>query len=102
MKISINNNDYILKYTLRALFIFERIAETQFTGTKLMDYYLLFYCILLANNDTFNMTFDELIEVCDNEPSLFKEFMIFLNKEFEIQNQLVNHTTEPIDSKKKV
>lgn len=50
MTITINNIEYKLKYTLRSLFIYEKITDNQFTGKSLIDYYILFYSTLLANN----------------------------------------------------
>lgn len=103
MKITINNIEYNLKYTLRSLFIFEKITDNQFTGKQLIDYYILFYSTLIANNsDIFKFTFDEFIEMCDNDNSLFSQFVEFLNKEMNIQNQFINKKEDEEDSKKKV
>lgn len=102
MKITINEIEYTLKYTLRALFIFEKITDNQFSGKQLIDYYILFYSTLIANNsDSFKYTFDEFIEICDNDNSLFTQFIEFLNKEMNIQNQFIDGKEETEDSKKK-
>lgn len=101
MTITINNIEYKLKYTLRSLFIYEKITDNQFTGKSLIDYYILFYSTLLANNsDTFKYTFDEFIQLCDDDSSLFVQFTEFLNKELSIQNQFNNEETDD-NSKKK-
>lgn len=101
MTITINNIEYKLKYTLRSLFIYEKITDNQFTGKSLINYYILFYSTLLANNsDSFKYTFDEFIQLCDDDSSLFVQFTEFLNKELSIQNQFNNSDTDT-DSKKK-
>lgn len=101
MTITINNIEYKLKYTLRSLFIFEKITDNQFNGKSLIDYYILFYSTLLANNsDTFKYTFDEFIQLCDADNNLFVQFTEFLNKELSIQNQFSNEETDD-NSKKK-
>lgn len=101
MTITINNIEYKLKYTLRSLFIYEKITDNQFTGKSLIDYYILFYSTLLANNsDSFKFTFDEFIQLCDDDNNLFVQFTEFLNKELSIQNQF-NHEETDADSKKK-
>lgn len=101
MTITINNTNYKLKYTLRSLFVYEKITDNQFTGKSLIDYYILFYSTLLANNsDSFKYTFDEFIQLCDDDSSLFVQFTEFLNKELSIQNQF-NHEETDTDSKKK-
>lgn len=101
MTITINSIEYKLKYTLRSLFIYEKITDNQFTGKSLIDYYILFYSTLLANNpDSFKYTFDEFIQLCDDDNNLFVQFTEFLNKELNIQNQF-NHEEADEDSKKK-
>lgn len=71
--ITINNKEYTLKYTIKALFIYERITDKPFKFEGLYSEYLLFYCVLLANNE-FNLSFDEFIDICDDDPALFSTF----------------------------
>lgn len=101
MTITINNIEYKLKYTLRSLFVYEKITDNQFTGKSLIDYYILFYSTLIANNsDIFKYTFDEFIEMCDADNNLFVQFTEFLNKELSIHNQFNNEETDEISKKK--
>lgn len=86
-KITINNTQYLLKYTIRALFVFENIAGHSYMPGKLIDDYLLFYSMLLANNESFSMPFDEFIAQCDNDYSLFDEFKALLLEVVEMQTQ---------------
>ena len=82
--ITIKKQKYILKYTLRAFFIFENLTGRQFAFGRMLDEYLLFYSILLANNkDTFLMPFDEFIEACESDPALFLSFkeLNYLNRQ---------------------
>lgn len=104
MIIRIKDAEYQLKYTLRALFIFEKITGTTFEIKSTLDYYILFYSILLANNqDTFKLTFDEFIDACDNDNSLFIQFSEFLNQELKMQNQFKkDNSNEEENDKKKV
>ena len=62
------------------------------------DQYLFLYCLLLANNPDMQLTFDELIEECDNDSVLMKQFQEFLTKEIEKQSAFL---TKETDSKKK-
>lgn len=98
MNITINNQEYKLKYTVRALFIFEKLSNKMFEGKTLTELYLLFYSILLANNNDLNFTFDELLNYCDEDMSLFTQFNEWLMDEFKVQNQF---TEEKEDVKKK-
>ena len=59
---TIKGQNYKLKYTLRALFIYEQITGKAFELKTITDEYLFFYCVLLANNPDSSLTFEELIE----------------------------------------
>ena len=82
--ITIKKQDYVLKYTLRAFFIFESLAGKQFEFGRMIDEYLLFYSVLLANNKD---SFDEFVEACDSDPSLFASFKEFFVKQIELLEQ---------------
>lgn len=102
MEININGKPYQLKNTIRSLFIFEKIANKQFDGKNLIDYYILFYSNLLANNpDEFNLTFDEFIELNDQDMSLFNQFVEFITKSNQINNQLIDKDKEEENDIKK-
>lgn len=100
--ITIQKKKYILKYTLRAFFIFENLTGRQFAFGRMLDEYLLFYSILLANNkDTFLMPFDEFIEACESDPALFLSFKEFFVKEIELLEQAADSTKKKTTPKKR-
>lgn len=94
----INNTDYKLKYTLRALFIYEQITGKAFKLETITDEYIFFYCILVANNPEMKLTFDELIEAIDGDMNIMMEFQDFLKREIEKQQLFITNNT---DAKKK-
>ena len=94
---TIKNKEYKLKYTLRALFIYEQITGKVFNLQTLTDEYLFFYCILAANNPEMNLTFDDLIDAIDEEPNIMIQFQEFMKSELEKQNYFITTT----DAKKK-
>ncbi|MEG2856297.1 hypothetical protein [Bacteroides sp.] len=98
--IQINNNQYVLKYTLRSFFTFENMTGYAFRFGKMIDEYILFYSVLLANNESFDMPFDGFISLCDESPSLFQEFTVWALKEIELQMQAAAKLKEK-DLKKK-
>lgn len=93
MEITIKEKQYTIKYTLRALFIYEQITKKAFALNTITDYYLFFYCLLLANGAEF--TFEEFILELDEHPEIATEMMQYLNKQNE-QNTIFG------DEKKKV
>lgn len=72
-KIKIKGKNYNLKYTIRALFIFEQITGKPFKIETLLDNYVFFYSIILANNmEKENIiSWDEFIDELDKNPLLF-------------------------------
>lgn len=59
--------------------------------------YLLFYSLIIANCPDIQLTFDELIDICDNDITIFNNFATWLTFEFEKQAQF----SEKKESKKK-
>lgn len=90
----INNKEYKLKYTLRALFIYEQITGKVFQLHTITDEYLFFYCILAANNPEMDLTFDQLIDAIDEDPNIMIEFQNFMKSELEKQNIFINNSTD--------
>lgn len=65
MEVTIKGVAYKIKYTLRALFIFENITGKSFNVESSMEQFLFYYAILLANNPGMTMSFDEFIDACE-------------------------------------
>ena len=57
-KIEINGKEYNLKYTVRALFLWEQITKKSFKIETLLDNYVFFYCLILANNKDNTLEWD--------------------------------------------
>ena len=72
-QIEINGKTYNLKYTIRSLFIFEQITGKSFKIETLLDNYLFYYCMILANNPDNPLDWDEYLESMDADPQLFKK-----------------------------
>ena len=97
--ISLNEKEFILKYTLRAFFVFESISGYPFQFGKMLDEFLLFYSFLIASNqDSFHLKFDEFIELCENDLTLFEQFKEFILEEIKRRSQLAGNDVK----KKKV
>lgn len=72
--VTICGKEYKLAYNLKGLFVYEEIAGHPYKGEKTMDSYVLLFAMLQANNDDFSLTFDELIEACDEDMNIFGTF----------------------------
>ena len=99
MTLTINKKKYKVKYTIRALFIFEQITGKQFSINTLLDNYLFFYSMILANNEDV-LSWDQFIDALDNDPKLFTKIAEMLNKESE-KDKLLNDDDDKSDGQKK-
>lgn len=93
--VTINGCEYKLAYNLRSLFIYEGITGKPYTGEKSVDNYFLLYASLQANNEDFSMTFDEMLEACDNDFEIFAAFT-------EVLEAYGKRVSAYLESKKKV
>lgn len=66
---------YKLAYNLRTLFTYEEIAGHPYKGEKTIDTYMLFFSMLMANNESFSMGFDEFVDACDEDMNLYQSFV---------------------------
>lgn len=73
MTLTINNKDYTIKYTIRALFIFEQITGKAFEIKTVLDNYLFLYSLILANNQDNPLTWDEFVEAIDNDKGVLEQ-----------------------------
>lgn len=99
MNITINGKEYKVKYTIRALFIFEQITKRAFEISTTLDNYLFFYCMILANNPDTTLEWDEFIDAMDNDISLIPQ----LNQvvaDTQRKNELFDELTENNGEKK--
>lgn len=97
--ISLNGKEFILKYTLRAFFVFESISGYPFQFGKMLDEFLLFYSFLIASNqESFKIEFEEFIELCENDLTLFEQFKEFILNEIKLRSQMAENDVK----KKKV
>ena len=71
--IKINDKEYKVKYTIRALFYWEQITGKPFAINTLVDNYLFFYCMILANNPDDVLEWDQFLNAIDNDPTLFTQ-----------------------------
>lgn len=100
-KITINKIEYILKNALRNFFVYEEIKGEPFVFGKLVNEYLLFYSTLIANNETFDMPFNDFINLCDADPKLFAMYKAFVVSELKKQEQAASKETDNPTKKKR-
>lgn len=99
MIITINNKQFKVKYTIRALFIFEQITGKSFNISTLFDNYLFFYCLILANNPDNVLDFEEYIDAVDSDKGLYQQLTKAV-EEYQKQDNLLSADDEEGGQKK--
>lgn len=97
--IKINGKDYNIKYTIRALFIFEQITKRPFSIKTLLDNYIFFYSMILANNKDNILEWDEFIDALDSDSSLLQE-LTAINEEALKKDELFDDDSKEEEKKR--
>lgn len=98
--IKIGGEEYRIKYTIRALFMFEQITGKAFEIKTLLDNYIFFYCIILANNKDKVLEWDDFLDALDNDKELFATMNAIVNEQ-EKQKKIFDNSTEGNSAEKK-
>lgn len=96
MKLQIKNTEVELKNKMRSLLIYEQITNKPFNPSTITDMMIYFYSVILACEPSIELTFNEFMDLIDEQPNLFDSFQSWLIKEGE-KNSIYND-----DSKKKM
>lgn len=97
--IKINGKEYNIKYTIRALFIFEQITKRPFSIKTLLDNYIFFYSMILANNKDNILDWDEFIDALDSDSSLLQE-LTAINEEALKKDELFDDDSKEEEKKR--
>mgnify|MGYP006889134130 CR=1 FL=1 len=94
-KIAIKGKEHVIKHSLRCLFKFEQLFGHPYQGVTSEENYQLLHATLFAYNPEYTLTFDELIDECDNDPGIFFAFQ-------EEMSDASRRLTQYFEDKKKV
>jgi len=97
--IKFGDKEYKLCYKLKAFMFWEQLMSKPFSVETLTDTYVLFYSFLLASNKPFDVTFEQFMDMLDENHSAVREFNEWFRQQTELQAQIAN--PEKSASKKK-
>lgn len=99
-KIKIGKKNYNVKYTVRALFLFEQITKKSFRIETLLDNYVFFYCMILANNPNDVLEWDDFVDALDKDPKIYERInKVVMNQQK--KNDLLDDGEEKTEDKAK-
>ena len=88
MTFTINGKDVELRQTMRAMLIYENIKGSSFDGSTLDNVLTFFYCCILACTKDFTITFEDFMDVLDDEPQKFSEFTNWIIEQTAVENEI--------------
>ena len=83
----IEGKEYEVSYSLRMYYTYELITNKTFIGGTLLSMSLLFFSALLSKYNDFQYTFDEFVDILDEDKTLLEKFVKFYMAEMEKINQ---------------
>lgn len=88
MTITIKDKEFQLKYSFRALMIYENITKKSFNPKTVTDMVVFFYSIVLASNKGCELLFDDFLDWIDDNPDKVNDFSNWLTDVFTQQQQI--------------
>lgn len=89
MKVLIKDKEIELKYSFRALMIYENIQNKSFNPSSISDMVVFLYSCILASDKSQTLNFDDFMDYLDDHPQLINEFSEWLTNIFK-KNQLLS------------
>ena len=74
MNIVIKDTPYPIRYTVRAMILFEQMRGKAFSLETLTDQYYFIFSLILATNKDCALTFDDLLDALDENPKIMEDF----------------------------
>lgn len=99
MVIKIKDKEIKLKFSFRSQILYENIQNKSFAPDTTTDILVYFYCVILASEKDIELSFDEFLDMVDENPHLIIEFSEFIVESTDRNKML---TSDDTDSKKKV
>ena len=101
MTIKIKDREVTLKYTFRSLILYENIQNKSFAPDTTTDVLIYMFCIILASDKELDLTFDEFLDMVDDNPGLIVKFSDWLVKELNKDTMLSPSEEESEEEDKK-
>ncbi len=74
--INILDTQYLIKLSIRTLMTYEELSEKNYTDIASMrDMLVYMFSALYASNNDFPYDFDSFIDVIDEQPDIFEQFL---------------------------
>lgn len=102
MKLKINENEIELKHTLRSLILYENVTGQTFAAPQtIQDIITYFYCVVVGSSKDYSLSFDEFVDVLDEQPNLINEFTQWIQDQAKINEDVKKKSKTKVKTEKK-
>jgi hypothetical protein len=92
MKLNIKDKEIELKYSIRALLMYENMTDkTLSTSTLLTDMIVFMYCVVISSSKDYSLSFDDFIDFLDENPDAIQEFAEWLKNNVNSNNNFTKN-----------
>ena len=98
MKLKLGDKSYQLRYGIRALILFEKMADKSFSLQGTTDWTIFVYAMLLAGSPDCGVELDDFIDGVAI-PDL-NDAIRWVTKQMEVENQLTEATGDDVKKKR--
>lgn len=88
MQITLNKKKITLKYTLRAMMMYENMTQKSFSPNTITDVITFMYCVVVASSKDYSITFDQFIDYIDEHPETMTKFAEWIQDTSNVQADL--------------
>lgn len=94
MEITIKEKTIKLKKTFRSLIAYESATGKAFNPTTVSDSIMYFYCVIIASDQTLEITYDEFLDWLDENPIALENFTQWLIAQNEVDSTLTKKKSD--------
>lgn len=100
MILKIKDREVKLKYSMRALMLYENIQNKSFAPESTTDVLVYMFCVILSSDKELDLTFDEFLDIVDENPKIMVDFSNWLTSEINKDDTLSPQQEEEEEKKK--
>lgn len=94
MRVLIKDKDIELKYSFRAMMLFEEITKKSFSLNGMKDLIVYFYSTIIASDKDLDIDFDWFMDWLDSDPETLNDFSNWVLDHGKKNEQFRTHTEE--------
>lgn len=88
MTFKIKDKEYELKYSIRAMMMYENITGESFNPSNLTNVLTFFYCMVVSSSKDYSYTFEEFLDYIDENPTFINDITEWIGNTNKVEDTL--------------